>query len=90
MQDHDNRRVPRDATERLAQAMEKHVSFSRRFLLGMVSGVGTAIGATIIASVIIFILVQFLQSVGWQDMIDSWKDEMQTELIEEATKGLRP
>lgn len=56
----------------------------------MVSGVGTAIGATIIASVIIFILVQFLQSVGWQDMIDSWKDEMQTELIEEATKGLRP
>jgi len=44
--------------------LERMNSLKRRFLLGIVHGVGTAIGATIIAAIIIYFLIQGLQAVG--------------------------
>ncbi|PIR47859.1 hypothetical protein COV06_00450 [Candidatus Uhrbacteria bacterium CG10_big_fil_rev_8_21_14_0_10_50_16] len=49
---------------RVASALEKQNSVKKRLLLGVVFGVGTAIGASIIASLIILILSQTLRVFG--------------------------
>lgn len=76
-------------TERLARAMEKQTSFGYRFLLGVVTGIGTALGATLIASILVYFLVQFIQTIGWEEMLNSWKEDMKSELIEDAKENLR-
>jgi hypothetical protein len=40
-------------------------------LLGVIFGVGTALGASIIASLIIFVLSQFMRVVGLETFINS-------------------
>jgi hypothetical protein len=54
---------------RLADAVEKQNAMPRRFLLGIVSGIGTAIGATAIAGIVLVWLVKFLQSLGLDQFI---------------------
>lgn len=73
-----------DATARLARAMERETSIGWRFLLGLVWGVGTAIGATIVATLLLFVLVKLFQSIGWQEKIDEWKAQMQAEISSEV------
>lgn len=96
MTEKDLKHNTQDATERLAQAMERQNSIGWRLLLGIVAGFGTAIGATIVASIVLYILIQLFQSIGWKDTVDEWKAEMratiseevqtsQQELIEDAT-----
>ncbi len=49
---------------RVASALERQNSVKRRFFMGVVFGVGTAIGASLIASVIVLIMVRALSVVG--------------------------
>ncbi|EKE11042.1 MAG: hypothetical protein ACD_15C00151G0020 [uncultured bacterium] len=46
--------------EKLTGEMEKMNSFSRRFFLGIVFGVGSAIGASIIAATIVTALINLI------------------------------
>ena len=55
--------------EQLTRAVEKQNSYVQRFLLGIVGGIGTAIGATVIAGLVLVWLVQFLQTVGLEGLI---------------------
>lgn len=54
---------------RLADAVEKQNAMPRRFLLGIVQGVGASLGATVIAAIVIYWLVQILQSIGLEDLL---------------------
>jgi len=47
----------------LAHQVKKQNSYVHKFLLGVVSGLGTAIGATIVASILILILSFFVRSI---------------------------
>jgi hypothetical protein len=49
---------------RVADALETQNSARKRFVMGVVFGVGTAIGASIIASVLVLIFSQTLSAVG--------------------------
>ena len=49
---------------RVATALERQNSAKRRFLMGIVFGVGTAIGASIIASLIVILAVKALSVIG--------------------------
>ncbi len=50
---------------RTAAALEKQNNPGARFILGIVFGVGTAIGASIIASLVLFGSAKVLQMVGF-------------------------
>ncbi len=50
---------------RVATALERQNSARRRFLMGLVFGVGTAIGASIIASAIIIFMVRAFSLIGF-------------------------
>lgn len=47
----------------LTQQVRLHNSFVRRFLMGIVAGVGTAVGATIVASVLVYSLSRIIKTV---------------------------
>ena len=49
---------------RVADQMKRRSSIFRRFLLGIVFGLGTAIGASVIATLAILFLREFLHSLG--------------------------
>lgn len=49
---------------RLADALEKQQSFKRKFFSGIVLGVGTAIGASMIATIVILSLNRILSFIG--------------------------
>jgi len=55
----------------IAVALEKQNSFKRRILLGILFGVGTAIGASIIASLIILTVARFFEVTGLKGWIDT-------------------
>jgi len=52
--------------EHVAHILEQQNKPLKKFTMGVVFGVGTALGASIIASLIIFILLQILQATGIQ------------------------
>ena len=43
--------------------LEKRISFKRMFFLGITHGLGSAIGTTIIAGILVALLLRFVQSV---------------------------
>ena len=53
----------------LAETLDRQNSWARRFLLGIAGGVGTALGATVIAGVVLFMLGNVLAQTPWQDLI---------------------
>jgi hypothetical protein len=62
---------PTDATERLAHEvsgvageLKKQNSVWRKLLSGIMFGAGTAIGATVVAAIVILIFMQTLQALG--------------------------
>lgn len=57
--------------KRLRKSVDASVAFRRTFLLGMVGGVGTAIGATVIASVVLVLGFRFLKAVGVEPLLRS-------------------
>ncbi len=52
---------------RLNTLLEKRVSFKRMFLLGVVHGLGTALGATIVAGIFIALMIKVIQTanISW-------------------------
>ena len=55
----------------LADVQERRNKFSRRFYSGVVFGLGTALGASIIAAVVLYILSKIFQTIGLETMIGS-------------------
>lgn len=53
-----------DEISRVALAMERQNSLRRKFAMGVLFGVGTALGASVIASILVLIFSSFLRSVG--------------------------
>ncbi|MBI4135142.1 hypothetical protein HY477_00175 [Candidatus Uhrbacteria bacterium] len=56
---------------RLTRAIEKANSFWRAFLLGVVRGLGVAIGATIIAAAVVALLVRGLKTLHLDQLFGS-------------------
>ncbi|MBU0625323.1 hypothetical protein KKF05_03200 [Patescibacteria group bacterium] len=56
---------------RVADVLEKQNKLSRRLFLGIVFGVGTAIGASIIASILILAFSRIMTAVGLDTLVDS-------------------
>lgn len=74
-------------TRRLADQAEKQNRISRRFLVGLVFGVGTAIGASVVATLIIFFLSQIISF--FNPNIISDPQELQ-QLLEQQIEQNRP
>lgn len=51
-------------TQRIANQLEKQNNLSRRFVVGILFGVGTALGASLIATIIIVIFSRLVSGVG--------------------------
>lgn len=49
---------------RVARALEREHSFRRRFIAGLMTGVGTALGATFIGAIVLLILSQIFKFFG--------------------------
>lgn len=49
--------------------LSKQISFKRGFLLSMIQGIGTAVGATLIAGIVIALLYQFIISIDTLPLI---------------------
>jgi len=58
-----------DAVSRVADVLESQNRYRRRFLMGIVFGVGTAIGASIIASILVLWFSWLLQVVGLDETL---------------------
>lgn len=50
--------------KKMAEVQKKQNRLPRRFLVGLFFGLGTAIGASVIAAILIFIISQAIQAVG--------------------------
>lgn len=48
---------------KLTAVINKQISFKRSFFLALVQGVGTAIGATLVAGIVVALIYQFILSV---------------------------
>lgn len=56
---------------RLRKSVDSSVNLRRTFMMGLVSGVGTAIGATVIASVVLVLGFRFLKAAGVEPLLQS-------------------
>ncbi len=56
---------------KLTKVLEKQNSWKERLLLGMVQGVGTAIGATVIAGMALYGLNTILHQIPWAEVIQN-------------------
>ena len=56
---------------RIATAIEQHNTWHRRFLLGLLQGVGTVLGATIVAGTILYGMATIAEQVPWGSIIQS-------------------
>ncbi len=80
-----------DAIGRLADALEKQNLYHRRFLSGLIFGVGTAIGASVIATLIIVTLSRVFSLVGIANFLDpSFGQQVLKEQIESQTPPSDP
>ncbi len=80
-----------DAIGRLANALEKQNLYHRRFLNGLIFGVGTAIGASVIATLIIVTLSRVFSLVGIANFLDpSFGQQVLEEQIESQTPPSDP
>ncbi len=62
-QKHDSDRLANEIA-RVANAMELQNSLRKKFLMGLLFGIGTALGASVIASILVLLFGQALQSFG--------------------------
>ena len=58
--------------EKLTKELKLQNSAKRRFFLGIVSGVGSALGATIVASLVIILLSQVIKTVDDLPILNSF------------------
>lgn len=73
--------------KRIDQNLKKEVSFRHNFMLGVIRGVGTVIGATIVAGFVIMILSQLIKSVDDIPILNTiLSSEELKELIETPTQ----
>lgn len=68
----------RESIEKLNSLLKTRVSFGRNFLLGVVTGIGSVIGAAIIGSILVGIIAS-----NW-DQIPILGDLVSTEVVEEV------
>jgi len=73
--------------KRVADALEVQNEYKRRFLSGIVFGVGTAIGASVIAAVIVATLTRILDVTGLEGYIQPKEPQ---QLLEEQIKQQTP
>lgn len=66
-----------EKTDKLISLLEQRISFKRNFLLGIVTGIGSAIGALLIGSLLAGLILSNL------DSIPLLRDIIPTETIEE-------
>jgi hypothetical protein len=59
-----------ESIQDLSSTFKLSISFSRRFLLGVVFGLGSALGATVIAAIVLIILSRALQVTGIDSALD--------------------
>jgi hypothetical protein len=59
-----------ESVKELSSVLKLHISFGRRFLIGMMFGLGSALGATVIAAIVLLILSRVLQATGIDAVID--------------------
>lgn len=71
-----------DTSTRLANALEKQNNYWYRFGLGVISGLGTAVGATIVFALVAFLLVHILRSIGWEEKMKEWGFSFDTAIEE--------
>lgn len=55
----------------LTSELKDQNNFWRKFWSGIVIGFGTGIGATLVAGVVIFFIVQFLMTIGLEGIVNS-------------------
>ena len=78
--------ISKELTELTAQ-LQLQNSPTRRFFLGIITGVGTALGATIVASLIILILARVVSTIDEIPFLDKIIDSNKIDqLIETRTK----
>ncbi len=72
----------------ISSSLQKQTNFKRKFLMGLFFGVGTAIGASVIATLIIISLANILQGLGIE-FLGSLQDATETlrEQINMQTPG---
>ena len=56
--------------KRINDLLGKRVSYKRMFLLGIVHGIGSAIGATIIAGIALALLFRFINQFGYFNFLE--------------------
>jgi hypothetical protein len=61
-----------DNLTKLSERISKIYAYRAVFARGIVNGIGTAIGATIIATLLIFIFLQFFDLVGLRSLIENY------------------
>jgi hypothetical protein len=52
------------SVQELSKVFKLYISFKRRFFLGIVFGLGSALGATVIAAIVLIILSRLIQATG--------------------------
>ena len=68
--------------EQLIFSLERSNKFSRRFLLGIFLGLGTALGASAVATIVFLLLSQIIQASGLEVILGN---ELYQRLIESST-----
>lgn len=58
-----------DEIAHLSLVLKQQNSWSRRLLIGIVQGVGTVIGATVIAGIVLYIIGSIVQQIPWNDIV---------------------
>ena len=59
-----------DELHRLHEMLENHISISTRFAIGIVNGVGSAIGATIVFGLLVLLFLWFVQGTPIETFIE--------------------
>ncbi|MFH1404728.1 MAG: DUF5665 domain-containing protein [Patescibacteria group bacterium] len=77
----------------LEKTLSKLNSVKRKLLLGIVHGVGTAIGATVITAIIIYFVVSTLRILGLEGILDAIGLgailDKQAEIVESTINGMQ-
>jgi len=72
---------------RVAKALERQNELRRRFMTGLVFGLGTAIGASIVASFLILAFTRILHAVGLDAVLI---DQRAAQVLENQLKNQAP
>lgn len=58
-----------DEIAHLSLTIRQQSSWSHRFLLGVVQGVGTVLGATVVVGILLYVLTGIAHQIPWGDVL---------------------